>query len=179
MDFVKQISLNDSKTEIIFLSSRFTKNAPPPTFKIGQSIIEPSEVSRNLGVLVDSSLRMSSHVDNVCRVALVATLFSMVFRIKNSQNTAARLVSCLPRSHHDTPVLMKLHWLPVKMRTIYKILLLTFKAQIGKSPVYLSELVHQYAPTRSLRSSQQSLLATSTITSTKFYGQRSFSLCCI
>ena len=70
---------------------------------------------------------------------------------------------------------MKLHWLPVKMRTIYKILLLTFKAQIGKSPVYLSELVHQYAPTRSLRSSQQSLLATSTRTSTKFYGQRSFS----
>ena len=61
------------------------------------------------------------------------------------------------------------------MRTIYKILLLTFKAQIGKSPVYLSELVHQYAPTRSLRSSQQSLLATSTRTSTKFYGQRSFS----
>ena len=61
------------------------------------------------------------------------------------------------------------------MRIIYKILLLTFKAQIGKSPVYLSELVHQYAPTRSLRSSQQSLLATSTITSSKFYGQRSFS----
>ncbi len=41
-------------------------------------------------------------------------------KIQRVQNTAARLVSCLPRSHHITPVLMKLHWLPVKFRTTYK-----------------------------------------------------------
>ena len=70
---------------------------------------------------------------------------------------------------------MKLHWLPVKMRTVYKILLLTFKAQMGQAPTYLSELVHQYSPNRTLRSSQQSLLASSTRVSSKFYGQRSFS----
>ena len=131
-----KLALNDSKTEIIFLSSRFTKNAPPPTFKIGQSIIESSEVPRNLGVLIDSSLRMSSHVDNVCRVALIAirkigqirhyldddTTLRLVHafvtsrldscnsllyglpdkelsKVQRVQNTAARLVSCLHRSH--------------------------------------------------------------------------------
>ena len=49
-DLVIDLAVQCTCTEIIFLSSRFTKNAPPPTFKIGQSIIEPSEVSRNLGV---------------------------------------------------------------------------------------------------------------------------------
>ncbi len=96
-------------------------------------------------------------------------------KIQRVQNTAARLVSCLPRSHHITPVLMKLHWLPVKFRTIYKINLLTFKAQTCQSPAYLSELVHHYSPTRTLRSSQQSLLTTTTRASSIFYGQRSFS----
>ena len=61
------------------------------------------------------------------------------------------------------------------MRTIYKVLLLTFKAQMGQAPSYLSELVHRYSPTRTLRSSQQALLASSTRASTKFYGERSFS----
>ena len=97
-------------------------------------------------------------------------------KIQRVQNTAARLVSCLPRSHHITilPVLMQLHWLPVKFRTVYKILLLTFKAQTCQSPAYLSELVHHYSPTRTLRSSQQSLLS-ATRASSIFYGHRSFS----
>ena len=105
----------------------------------------------------DTTLRLvhafvTSRLDS-CNSLLYGLPDKELSKVQRVQNTAARLVSCLPRSHHVTPVLMKLHWLPVKMRTIYKILLLTFKAQIGKSPVYLSELVHQYAPTRSLRSS--------------------------
>ena len=117
---------------------------------------------------------MSSHVDNVCRVALIAirkigqirhyldddTTLRLVHafvtsrldscnsllyglpdkelsKVQRVQNTAARLVSCLPRSHHVTPVLMKLHWLPVKMRTIYNIILLTFKVQMKISSLFI------------------------------------------
>ena len=39
-----------------------------------------------------------------------------------------------------TPFLRELHWLPVRQRINYKILLLTFKTIHGKSPVYLQEL---------------------------------------
>ena len=45
-----------------------------------------------------------------------------------SQNTAARLITFTPKFDHISPVLFKLHWLPVEYRIQYKIGLLTFKA---------------------------------------------------
>ena len=193
------------------MRSRFSKKISPPTVHIAQSVIEPSEFARNLGVIMDSSLCMSRHVDNVCKRALMAfrkisqirryldeattlrhvhafvttrldSCNSLLYglpvkdlaKIQPVQNTAARLVSCLPRSPHITPVLMQLHWLPVKFRTVYKILLLTFKAQTCQSPAYVSELVHHYSPTRTLRSSQQSVFYAIRASSI-FYGHRSFS----
>ncbi|KAI4896950.1 hypothetical protein NFI96_002747 [Prochilodus magdalenae] len=49
-----------------------------------------------------------------------------------------------------TPILLQLHWLPVKERIHYKILLLTFKALHGLAPTYLSALLHPYVPSRNL-----------------------------
>ena len=45
-----------------------------------------------------------------------------------------------------------LHWLPVKSRIEFKILLLAYKALNGQSPSYLKELIVPYYPTRPLRS---------------------------
>ena len=67
-----------------------------------------------------------------------------------------------------------LHWLLINMRIAYKILLLTFKSNIGLSPTYLSDLLHTYVPVRTLRSSNQSLLELPHHVSSKFYGQRTF-----
>ena len=53
---------------------------------------------------------------------------------------------------HITPVLASLHWLPVKARADFKVLLLTYKALHGLAPTYLSDLVLPYIPTRTLRS---------------------------
>ena len=44
------------------------------------------------------------------------------------KNAAARLIPGQPRFCHTTPVLSQLHWLPIKYRTEFKILLMTFKA---------------------------------------------------
>ena len=68
------------------------------------------------------------------------------------QNTATRLVSRTPKSHHITPVDKKLHWLPVKERIIFKLLLLAFKALHGQAPISISELSKPYNPSRSLPS---------------------------
>uniref|UniRef100_A0A672Y631 Ig-like domain-containing protein n=1 Tax=Sphaeramia orbicularis TaxID=375764 RepID=A0A672Y631_9TELE len=75
------------------------------------------------------------------------------------QNSAARIITIpppltrTPSSHHITPVLQQLHWLPVKFQIEFKILLLTFKAIHYLAPPYLSDLLHVAPPSRTLRSS--------------------------
>ena len=94
-------------------------------------------------------------------------------KLQRLQNTAARLTVCMKKTDHITPVLKKLHWLPVNDRITFKLLLLTYKSLNGLAPVYINELLHHYTPCRSLRSSDSNFLAipkTTTIT----YGDRSF-----
>ena len=94
-------------------------------------------------------------------------------KVQRVQNTAARLVLRVSRRQHITPSLEKLHWLPVKQRSVYKILLLTYKALNGMAPEFISDLVQLYVPTRVLRSSSECRLILPS-SSTKFYGDRSF-----
>ena len=77
------------------------------------------------------------------------------------QNTAARLIVRALRSDHMTPILTDLHWLPIPARLEFKILLLTFKCLHNQGPSYLRELLKFRNPSRTLRSSMQSLLQNS------------------
>ena len=57
--------------------------------------------------------------------------------------------------------LKQLHWLPIRQRVHFKILVLTYKCLHGQGPAYLIDLLQPQTPTRSgLRSSssQDSLL---------------------
>ncbi len=47
------------------------------------------------------------------------------------QNTVARVLTRSIKYDHITPILQFLHWLPIKFRIDYKILLLTYKALNG------------------------------------------------
>ena len=89
------------------------------------------------------------------------------------QYACARVILIRPKRDHVTPMLLELHWLPVKCRIIFKTLLLTFKCLHGLAPTYLSALLSPYCPTRSLRSSDQLLL--NQPTSRTKLGERSFS----
>ena len=90
---------------------------------------------------------------------------------------------CLPPSpslepsnwylNHVTPLLMKLHWLPVASRIKFKIAVLAFRCFDGSLPTYLSSLLQIYQPSRSLRSSTEKLLCVPQ-TNFKSFGQRSF-----
>ena len=79
-------------------------------------------------------------------------------KLQRVQNIAARLITGSSRRDHITPVLKNLHWLPVKLRITFKILLLTYKILNGQSPSYLTSLISSYKPVRSLRSSDLLLL---------------------
>ena len=46
-----------------------------------------------------------------------------------------------------------LHWLPFSERIQYKVACMCFSAIGGSGPAYLSELLHVYTPSRTLRSS--------------------------
>ena len=78
-------------------------------------------------------------------------------RLQRIQNAAARLVTYTGRYDHITPVLHQLHWLPVEKRTVFKVLLHTFKALNGTAPSYLADLLQPARPTRSLRSTENGL----------------------
>ncbi len=80
----------------------------------------------------------------------------------------------LPGHENITPILQSLHWLPIKFRISYKILLLAYKALNDLAPAYLTNLLSRYNPTRSLRSQNSGLLVVPRIAkSTK--GGRTFS----
>ena len=64
--------------------------------------------------------------------------------LQKIQNLAARLVLLASRHHHSTPLLEKLHWLPISERIKYKVACMCFSAITGSSPAYLSELLHVY-----------------------------------
>ena len=72
-------------------------------------------------------------------------------------NIAARILT-RKKKDHITPVLASLHWLPVKARADFKVLLLTYNALHGLAPTHLSDLVLPYIPTCTLRSQDSGLL---------------------
>ena len=93
--------------------------------------------------------------------------------LQRVQNSLARVVvPSVKYSEHISPVLRKLHWLPIAQRIKYKIASITFKTLQDKQPSYLLDLLHPYTPSRTLRTSDQHLLS---IPYTKFaIGQRAF-----
>ena len=69
------------------------------------------------------------------------------------------------------------HWLPIKQRVEYKILLYTYKSLHGEAPEYLSELLNPYSPRRPLRSGdkpQGTRLQPPAKANYVYYGERSF-----
>lgn len=106
-----------------------------------------------------------------------ALLFNLpqnqLFKLQKLQNAAARIVSLSTRRTHITPILRSLHWLPVKQRIIFKILLLTFHCMRSSSPPqYLISLINRYTPSRPLRSFTSNSLVPPKVSKT--WGERSF-----
>uniref|UniRef100_A0A8P4KSI9 Reverse transcriptase domain-containing protein n=1 Tax=Dicentrarchus labrax TaxID=13489 RepID=A0A8P4KSI9_DICLA len=90
------------------------------------------------------------------------------------QNAAARVLTGTRKRDHISPVLATLHWLPIKCRIEFKILLLTYKALHGQAPSYLKELIVPYYPTRTLRSLNAGLLVVPIVPKSRT-GARAFS----
>ena len=75
-----------------------------------------------------------------------------------TQNSAARLVMRQRRRDHITPVLIALHWLPIRYRIIYKVPVLTCLAIHNLALAYITDLISAYEPGRQLLSASRVLL---------------------
>ena len=65
-----RLQLNDSKTEVLVFTTRSSAGKHNLTdVVIGDSILKPTTVARNLGVMFDSAFNMKSQVSKLCQAA--------------------------------------------------------------------------------------------------------------
>ena len=96
-----------------------------------------------------------------CNSLLLGLPDYQIRKLQRVQNACARLVCDSPRFSHCSPLLRELHWLPVKQRIIFKILLITYRAIHDMAPLYIQELVTLKSSSNlryRLRSSEDRLL---------------------
>ena len=76
-----------------------------------------------------------------CNSLLQGLPDKLINRLQRLQNIAARIVTRCTKFEHITPVLYELHWLPVRMRIRFKILLIMYRCVHQTAPAYLCELI--------------------------------------
>ena len=91
------------------------------------------------------------------------------------QNTSARILCKVKKYDHISPVLKDLHWLRIKDRIDFKVLMLVYKCLNDLAPPYLSELLTIYEPRTGLRSEQKIKPLIIPKTRLVTYGDRAFS----
>ena len=137
------------------------------------SRIRPNLTEDAAATLVHSFV--TSRLD-CCNSLLYRLSEKVIHKLQLVLNTAARIVTRSKRHERITPILRKLHWLPIRYRIDYKLCLMTFKCLNGIAPRYLSDLVEPYRPSRRLRSSEQNLLKRRSGKHGDRYGARSFAV---
>ncbi len=116
---------------------------------------------------------MTSRLD-YCNALLAGCSARSINKLQMVQNAAARCLTRTRKYDHISPVMSTLHWLPIKHRIDFKILLITSKVLNGLAPQYLSELLSRYSPPRPLRSQNSGHLIIPRISKTT--AGRSFSI---
>ncbi|XP_068707597.1 uncharacterized protein [Montipora foliosa] len=98
---INGLACNPDKTEIIHLSSRFSKTPPIHAFNVNGYRISPSHSVRSLGVTLDRHLQMSQHVNMLCKSAFFSLKnISKIRKFLDRDNTE-RLVHAFISSKID------------------------------------------------------------------------------
>ena len=117
-----------------------------------------------------------SHLD-YCNSLLYGLPDSTLNQLQRVQNMGARLVLRRTKRDSITGCLKELHWLPIRQRIAYKILVLTHKCVNGQCPKYLQHLIQPTTHRRKgLRSQKDTGLLLRPRTKLKTFADRSFSI---
>ena len=113
----------------------------------------------------------TSHLNLTVATLLYGLPNSCILKLQRTQNSAARIIYRRKKFDHVTPLLKELHWLAIRQRIQYKLLLLCFKAHHGLAASYLQYCIIPYSPCRPLRTKHLLVVPP---TKLKTYGDRSF-----
>ena len=87
-----------------------------------------------------------------CNSLYYGTSASLIHSLQRTQNNLAKLVLLNP-SLNSSECLRQLHWLPLHIRIIFKISLITYRTLATSNPPYLNQLIHRRHIPNHLRSS--------------------------
>ena len=89
-----------------------------------------------------------------CNSLLFGSTHDVTSHLQQIQNYAARVILRLPMSSSITIHFKSLHWLPVKVRSTYKIACLCYHCHSSTAPSYVTDMLHKKPlHTRNTRSS--------------------------
>ena len=93
-----------------------------------------------------------------CNSLLFGSTHDVTSHLQRIQNYAARVILRLPKSSSITIHLKSLHWLPVKVRSTYKIACLCYHCHSSTAPSCVTDMLHKKPlHTRNTRSSSYSM----------------------
>ena len=93
-----------------------------------------------------------------CNSLLFGSTHDVTSLLQRIQNYAARVILRLPMSSSITIHLKSLHWLPVKVRSTYKIACLCYHCHSSTAPSYVTDMLHKKPlHTRNTRSSSYTM----------------------
>ena len=112
-----------------------------------------------------------------CSSLLFSSTHDMTSHLHRIQNYAAQVILCLPMSSSIAIHLKSLHWLPVKVRSTYKIACLCYHCHSSTAPSYVTDMLYKRpSHTRNTHSSSYTMpLLNRPAHSTATLGDRSFS----
>ena len=95
-----------------------------------------------------------SHID-FCNGLFSDIPAYQINRLQKVQNKAARIVSNSSADQPSVEILKSLHWLPVRARVMFKILVTVFRVVQGTAPVYLGSIFKRVQGNYRLRSTNE------------------------
>ena len=112
-----------------------------------------------------------------CNLLLFGSTHDVASHLQRIQNYAARVMLRLPKSCNITTYLKPLHWLPVKVRSTYKMACLCYHCHSSTAPSYVTDMLQKKpSHTRNTRSCSYNIpLINRPAHSKATLGDRSFS----
>ena len=93
-----------------------------------------------------------------CNTLLYGSTHDATSHLQRIQNYAAQVILCLPKSSSITTHLGSLYWLPVKVRSTYKVACLCYHCHSSTAPLYVADMLQKKpSHTRNTRSSSYTM----------------------
>ena len=93
-----------------------------------------------------------------CNSLMFGSTDDVTSHLQRMQNYAGRVILRLPKSSSITTHLKSLHWLPVKVRSTYRIACLSYHCHSSTAPSFVADMLHKKpSHTRNARSSSYTM----------------------